>query len=207
MRRSRFKTRLADAGDKIEAELGFRPQLRISLTTGPVVLGAVDSGESTSVTAHGDIVNLAARLQVEAAPGTVVMSEAMLRQVEGMVETEPAGVFRFKGKSEPAAGLSSRRGSRSRDAIRRRGGAGADFLYRPDQRSWLSWKSNCSTSIPFASSMSSEIPGIGKSRLLYEFALRHSADRVVMLRGNCSADGQGNAIPAVHRSACETGSR
>src|SRR6476660_740854 len=58
-----IQTRHADAGDRIEAEIGFRPQLRISLTTGPVVLGAVDSGESTSVTAHGDIVNLAARLQ------------------------------------------------------------------------------------------------------------------------------------------------
>ena len=33
-------------------------------------------------------------------------------------------------------------------------------------------------------------PGIGKSRLLYEFALRHSADKVVLMRGNCSADGQ-----------------
>jgi hypothetical protein len=64
-------------------------------------MGAVDSGESTSVTAYGDIVNLAARLQTEAAPGAVVMSERMFRQVEGMVEGELAGVFRFKGKSEP----------------------------------------------------------------------------------------------------------
>ena len=63
-----------------------------------MVLGAVDSGESTGVTAHGDIVNLAARLQDEAAPGTVVMSEAMLRQVEGMVETEPAGAISLQGQ-------------------------------------------------------------------------------------------------------------
>jgi hypothetical protein len=28
------------------------------------------------------------------------MSDAMLRQVEGMVDAEPAGVFHFKGKSE-----------------------------------------------------------------------------------------------------------
>src|SRR5277367_919020 len=91
---------LAEAGDKIEAELVHRPLLRIGLTTGPVVLGAVDSGESTGVTAHGDVVNLAARLQAEAAPGTVVMSDAMLRQVEGMIEAEPAGIFNFKGKTE-----------------------------------------------------------------------------------------------------------
>src|SRR6476661_10814712 len=46
-----IQQRLAAAGDRIEAELGIRPELRISLTTGPVVLGAVDSGESTGLTA------------------------------------------------------------------------------------------------------------------------------------------------------------
>ncbi len=60
---------LSEASEKIEAELGVRPKLRIGLTMGPVVLGAVDSGESTGVTAHGDIVNLAARLQTEQCRG------------------------------------------------------------------------------------------------------------------------------------------
>ena len=125
---------------RIEAELGVRPELRIGLTTGPVVLGAVDSGESTGVTAHGDIVNLAARLQNEAAPGTVVMSEALLRQVEGMVETESTGLFRFKGKSDAAAGLSPRRSSGSRHAIRCRDRPRADLLYRTQQRACGSGK-------------------------------------------------------------------
>ena len=44
-----IQARLAAASDRIEAELGHRPKLRIGLTTGPVVLGAVDSGESTGV--------------------------------------------------------------------------------------------------------------------------------------------------------------
>jgi class 3 adenylate cyclase len=184
-----IQTRLADAGDRIEAEIGFRPQLRISLTTGPVVLGAVDSGESTSVTAHGDIVNLAARLQVEAAPGTVVMSDAMLRQVEGMVETEPAGVFRFKGKRDlqPAHRLVAVRDHATRfDAAVARGLT--SYIGRTTEMAVLEEQLRHPNSVRVVDVVGD--PGIGKSRLLYEFALRHTADRVVMLRGNCSADGE-----------------
>ena len=184
-----IQARLLDAGDKIEAELGIRPQLRISVTTGPVVLGAVDSGESTSVTAHGDIVNLAARLQNEAKPGTVVISEAMLRQVEGMVETAPAGQFRFKGKSElqlayqlvavrdhatrfdaaVARGLTSYVGRSSELAVLEAQLQGVNFVHVVDVVG---------------------DPGIGKSRLLHEFASRHGTSQIMILRGNCSADGQ-----------------
>jgi class 3 adenylate cyclase len=184
-----IQERLADAGDKIEAELGCRPQLRISLTTGPVVLGAVDSGESTGVTAHGDIVNLAARLQAEAAPGTVVMSEAMLRQVEGIVDAESAGVFRFKGKAEPQPvhRLIAVRDHATRfDAALARGLT--SYIGRDSELALLEEQLQRLHSVRVVDIVGD--PGIGKSRLLYEFALRHSADPIMMLRGNCSGHGQ-----------------
>jgi class 3 adenylate cyclase len=184
-----IQERLTDAGEKIEAELGFRPELRISLTTGPVVLGAVDSGESTSITAHGDVVNLAARLQVEAAPGTVIMSEALLRRVEGMVDAEPAGVFRFKGKTElqPVYRLVAIRDHATRfDAAVARGLT--SYIGRNSELAVLEEQLQRLHSVRVVDIVGE--PGIGKSRLLYEFALRHSAERIVTLRGNCSADGQ-----------------
>jgi class 3 adenylate cyclase len=184
-----IQERLAAAGDRIEAELGHRPLLRISLTTGPVVLGAVDSGESTGVTAHGDIVNLAARLQAEAAPGTVVMSDAMLRQVEGIVDAELAGVFHFKGKSEQQEvhRLIAIKDHATRfDAAVARGltsyiGRSREMAVLEDQLKHLN-------SVRVVDIVGD--PGIGKSRLLYEFALRHASDSVMILQGNCSADGQ-----------------
>jgi len=183
-----IQQRLAAAGDRIEAEVGHRPLLRVSLTTGPVVLGAVDSGESTGVTAHGDIVNLAARLQAEAAPGTVVMSEAMLRQVEGMVEAEPAGVFHFKGKSEqqPVHRLIAIKDHATRfDAAVARGLT--SYIGRTSEMAVLEAQLKHLNSVRVVDIVGD--PGIGKSRLLYEFALRHASDSVLMLRGNCSADG------------------
>jgi class 3 adenylate cyclase len=53
------------------------------------------------VTVLGDTVNVAARLQAMAEPGSVVMSEAMHRLVQGLVETTFAGEHQFKGKTEP----------------------------------------------------------------------------------------------------------
>jgi class 3 adenylate cyclase/tetratricopeptide (TPR) repeat protein len=184
-----IQQRLAAAGDSIEAELGVRPRLRIGLTTGPVVLGAVDSGESTGVTAHGDIVNLASRLQNEAAPGTVVMSEALLRQVEGMVETQSAGLFRLKGKSElqPVYRLISVRDNATRfDAAVARGLT--SYIGRSSELAVLENQFQRHDSVRVVDVVGD--PGIGKSRLLYEFALRHNADQILVLRGNCSADGQ-----------------
>ncbi len=184
-----IQQRLAQAADSIEAELGHRPLLRISLTTGPVVLGAVDSGESTGVTAHGDIVNLAARLQAEAVPGTVVMSDAMLRQVEGMIEAEPAGIFQFKGKSEqqPVYRLVAIKDHATRfDAAVARGLT--SYIGRTNEMAVLEDQLKHLNSVRVVDIVGD--PGIGKSRLLYEFALRHGSDQVRMLRGNCSADGQ-----------------
>ena len=184
-----IQSRLANAGDGIEAELGFRPQLRIGLTMGPVVLGAVDSGESTGVTAHGDVVNLAARLQVEATPGAVVMSDAMRRQLEGVIETEPAGVFRFKGKSElqTVHRLVSVRDHATRfDAAVMRGLT--SYIGRDSELAILRQQLQRLSSVRVVDIVGE--PGIGKSRLIYEFALRYSVDELVMLRGNCSADGQ-----------------
>ena len=184
-----IQERLAEASERIESEVGHRPLLRIALTTGPVVLGAVDSGESTGVTAHGDIVNLAARLQAEAAPGTVVISDAMLRQVKGMVETEPAGVFHLKGKSEQQA---IHRLLAVRDHATRFDAAVAhgltSYIGRTGEMAVLEDQLKHLSSVRVVDIVGD--PGIGKSRLIYEFALRHGSDSVLMLRGNCSADGQ-----------------
>jgi len=181
--------RLTDARGQIEAELGFRPELRISLTTGPAVLGVVDSGESTTVTVYGDVVNLAARIQVEAAPGTVVMSEPMLRLVDGMVDAEPAGVLRVKGKSEPQRVyrlVAIRKHATRFDAAVARGltsyvGRGAELTVLEEQFKHLD-------RVRVVDVVGD--PGIGKSRLLYEFARRQNAEQLVALHGNCSADGQ-----------------
>ena len=75
--------RLADLGEGIRAKHGVTPRFRVGLNAGPVVLGQMGEGERIEFRAVGDTVNLAARLQSLAEPGTVLLSEDVHRLVEG----------------------------------------------------------------------------------------------------------------------------
>jgi predicted ATPase len=113
----------------------------------------------------------------------------MLRQVEGMVDAEPAGIFRFKGKAEPQPvhRLIAVRDHATRfDAALARGLT--SYIGRDGELAVLEEQLQRLDSVRVVDIVGD--PGIGKSRLLYEFVQRHSADRIMMLRGNCSGHGQ-----------------
>jgi class 3 adenylate cyclase len=92
--------RLTAAASAIEARHGVHPQMRIGINTGPAVVTKL-GGESASMTALGDTVNLASRLQGVADAGDVILSEATHRLVEGLVEARFAGTHAIKGKADP----------------------------------------------------------------------------------------------------------
>ena len=77
--------------------------VRVGVETGPVVIGAVGAGSRVEYGAMGDAVNIAARLQADAEPGTVVVGEA----TAGRVEPPSSGASRerveLKGKSGTVA--------------------------------------------------------------------------------------------------------
>lgn len=98
-----IQARIEALADEIDREQGVRPRFRVGLHTGPLVMGAVGDGADMRAAALGDTVNLAARLQAEARPGQVLMSEAIHRLVDGLVESAPEGTRVLKGKSEPQA--------------------------------------------------------------------------------------------------------
>ena len=73
--------------------------MRIGINSRLAVVAQI-RGESGPATALGDTVNLAARLQTLAEPGTVYLSEATHRLVQGLVETTFAGEHAVKGKAK-----------------------------------------------------------------------------------------------------------
>ncbi|NIP18983.1 MAG: hypothetical protein GWM87_13130, partial [Xanthomonadales bacterium] len=75
--------------------------VRVGINTGLVVAGQVGSDVHSEYTAMGDAVNLAARMEQTAAPGTIQISENTYRFVAPLFETEPLGEIRVKGKSHP----------------------------------------------------------------------------------------------------------
>jgi hypothetical protein len=79
-------------------------EARCGVHTGPVVVGELGVGEKRLFDGIvGDAPNIAARLQALAPPGSLVMSEATLRLVEGFFEVEPLGPQMLKGVSAPIA--------------------------------------------------------------------------------------------------------
>jgi class 3 adenylate cyclase/tetratricopeptide (TPR) repeat protein len=173
--------RLLALEDGLDREFGVRPKARIGIHTGPIVL----SGDSQVI---GDTVNLAARLQVEARPGTAVLSETTNRLIAGFFETEFAGERAIKGKSDPQRlfemGKPIGAGSRF-DAATRRGltplVARQDELAALDNL-WSQVKGSCQ----FAHIVGDA--GIGKSRLMFEFRRTLQASDYVIC--HCSPDGQ-----------------
>jgi class 3 adenylate cyclase len=181
--------RLAASAAAIEAKHGVRPSMRVGINSGLAVVTQIQ-GESGPVTALGDTVNLASRLQALAAPGTVYLSEATQRLVQGLVETTFAGSHPIKGKAEPQKvyrleGL--RRGTTRFEAVVRRGLSA--FVGRHREMDVLTQALAETRGLLRAIDIVAE-PGMGKSRLLYEFGQRVGRDQAFILSGTCSPDGQ-----------------
>ena len=77
--------------------------VRVGVESGPVVVGAVGAGSRVEYGAMGDAVNVAARLQSLAAPGTVLVGEQTTARVEPIFEWGPTQELELKGKSEVVA--------------------------------------------------------------------------------------------------------
>ena len=87
--------------EEIKKELGIDFNVRIGINTGPVVVGDVGSAQAMEYTAMGDAMNVAARMEQTAAPGTIQVSQETYRLIEPFFDCEPLGGVELKGKSEP----------------------------------------------------------------------------------------------------------
>jgi class 3 adenylate cyclase/tetratricopeptide (TPR) repeat protein len=92
----------AEYAEKLERERGIQGfNVRVGINTGLVVVGEVGSDLRVAYTAIGHAINLAARMETAAEPGTVLITEATYKLIAPLFETEALGPLQVKGKAEP----------------------------------------------------------------------------------------------------------
>lgn len=91
---------VAAFAERHEAELGGATLvMRIGIHGGPVVIGALGNAARVQFAAVGDTINLAARLEQLAAPGTTCVSQTIYDKGRDIFHFEPLGPRQVKGKT------------------------------------------------------------------------------------------------------------
>lgn len=87
--------------EQIKQQWGLDFSVRVGVNTGLVVVGAVGTDMRLEYTAMGDAVNLAARMEQTAEPGTVQLTEYTQRLIAPLFDFEDLGAIEVKGKTDP----------------------------------------------------------------------------------------------------------
>lgn len=88
---------MVEAVRKLADSIKFDLRVRVGIHNGRVVVGSLGGPDRSERWAIGDTPNIAARIQAEAAPGEVVVSDALQRLVNNAFVVESMGFRRLKG--------------------------------------------------------------------------------------------------------------
>ncbi len=173
---------------------GAEFRMRMGVNTGLVVVGAIGKDLRMDYTAVGDTTNLAARLLAIAKPGQIVVSEQTQHLRAGFFTFDDLGQFQVKGKSEPvrAYAVTGELQGRTRLEVSKERGltalAGRDReLERLQDAFGRAAAGQGSTMLVLGE------PGVGKSRLLYEFV--HGLDGAERLELEATCASYGGSVP------------
>jgi len=104
-----FLPKMASSAEALLRRVGYGSDsgpwlaLGVGVDYGRAFVGNVGSGDVKDFTALGDVVNTAARLQSEARPGQIMMSERVCEAMPGRHPDAARVELTLKGKSEPVA--------------------------------------------------------------------------------------------------------
>jgi hypothetical protein len=87
--------------DEVRRTRGLELRMRVGLNAGEVVVRAIGNDLHMDYSAVGETTVLAARMEQTATPGTIRLSAATLRLVEGLVQVTALGPVPVKGLAEP----------------------------------------------------------------------------------------------------------
>ncbi len=178
--------------DKLKDRTDIPPvQLRIGINTGPVVVGTLGNDLRVQFTAVGDTINMAARMEQLAEPGTTYVTEDAFKITEGYFRFEALGEKEVKGKEQPikvyrVIAPSTRK---TRFDVSAERGLTRFVGRERELEIMLDAFERAKAGRGQAVSIVGEA-GVGKSRLLYEFRKAVANEDVTFLEGKCLSYGR-----------------
>jgi class 3 adenylate cyclase/energy-coupling factor transporter ATP-binding protein EcfA2 len=168
--------------------------IRAGINSGPVVVGNVGSDLRYEYTALGDAMNVAARLQAAAQPGSVLITHNTRRLLGDGYELDDLGELEVKGKSEPvrAYRVQGRRAAPGRKRGLASVGLESPMVGRDEQLATLRSLLDIARAGRARLALLLGEPGIGKSRLLAELrrTVEDDGQGALWVEGRCISYGQ-----------------
>ena len=164
---------IAEYAGELRRGPGLNFSTRIGINSGEVVAGAIGADGGGEYTAIGHTVGLAQRMEALAEPGKAYLTESTAALAASFLDLKGLGAFEIKGASQPVdvfelVGIGA---ARSRlDLSRERGFS--RFVGRDDEMAVLEEALEQASAGKGAVVGIMAEPGIGKSRLTYEFSER-----------------------------------
>src|SRR5262245_13018288 len=167
----RMQDEMRQYAARVRLEKGVPLQMRVGINTGEVVLRSIRKDDlHTDYVPVGHSINLASRMESLAMPGSIVVSEQTYKLVEGYFECKALGAAQVKGLDDPVSiyEVLSVGPLRTRLQVAARRGL-ARFVGRQSEIEQLK------RTLEHAKAGHGQIvgvmgePGVGKSRLFYEF--------------------------------------
>jgi len=190
----RIQESIKGYADEVRRTSGVPISVRVGLNSGEVVVRSIGSDLHMDYTAIGQTTHLAARMEQMAMPGSIVVAPSTFQLAEGYVDVQPLGPAHVKGLSE-AVEVYELAGAR---AVRSRFHATAErgltrFVGRETETEQLRQAlGRAAVGQGRVAALVGE-PGVGKSRLVWEFTRSHRTHGWLVLEA--SSVSYGKATP------------
>src|SRR5271170_6691359 len=178
----RMQEELRRYSTKLVADGGNPLQCRVGVNTGEVVVRSIATGGGhTEYTPIGHTTNLASRMQAVAPIGSIAVAEPTRNLCEGYFALKPMGPTRIKGLSEPVNVYEVTGLGPLRTRLQRSAGRGlTKFVGREREMETLRHAAEQAKAGRGQIVAAIAEPGVGKSRLFFEFKATSQAGWMVL---------------------------
>src|SRR5215510_655433 len=186
--------------EEVRRTSGMTMRIRVGLNSGEVVVRTIGNDLHMDYSAVGQTTHLASRMEQLAAPGSITLTGATLRLVEGLVQVHDLGPIPVKGLTEPVAvyeltGASTIRG-RLQAAVAR---GLTTFVGRETEINALTHALDQARAGHGQVVAAVGEAGVGKSRLVYECVHSPRTQGWLVLESASVSYGQATPyVPVVH---------